>query len=249
MIKDIISLIQLIMNLEEKDSTKQRSLMVDFVDPVFSLFKKVNDDYMVTFRKYKDEVELNNPLELSLIVKLIQEDSLFSQNTRDELSNSLAVQNTLLSEFIFEIAKYLDFPKIACSQAIQPWSNVRRSGLIDILEKVDQLTPEMIVNTLLIDDINNVIQSQKIRLRSARNHETLEYLLTSLDRIIIDDRHKKLSPTSLGDNALEMTVEIKRYLAIACIEFIIQETQDNFSSVSNSYWQLKFKLLGLEKDV
>jgi hypothetical protein len=249
MLKDIIALIQLIMNFEEKGSAKQRNLMVDFVDPVFSLFKKVNDDYVVTFRKYKDEVESSNPLQLSSIVRLIQEDSVFSQNTRDELSNSLPVQNTLLSEFISEISRYLDFPKIACSQAIQPWSNVRRSGLIDILKKIDQLTPEMIANTLLIDDINNVIQSQKIRLRGAKNYETLEYLLTSLDRIIIDDKYKKMLSVSLGSNELEMTAEIKRYLSIACIDFIIQETQDNFSSVSNSYWQLKFKLLGLEENV
>jgi hypothetical protein len=249
MLKDLVSLIQLRMNLKDEELAKNRNLMVDFVEPVFSIFKKVNDDYIVTFRKYKDEIESNNPLELSLIVKLIQEDSFFSRNTRDELFNSLPVQNTLLYEFVHEIAKYLDFPSVACSQSIQPWSNVRRSGLIDILKKIDQLMPEMISNTLLIDDINNVIQSQKIRLRGTRNHETLEYLLVSLDSIIIHDRHKKTSATSLYENTLEMTVEIKRYLAIACIEFIIQETQDNFSSVSNSYWQLKFKLLGLEQNI
>jgi hypothetical protein len=249
MIKDLLALIQLKMSFEEKDSKKQRNLIDDFVEPVFAVFKKVNDDYVVTFRKYKDQIESNNPLQLSLIVQLIQADSLFSQHVRDELSSSLSPQNALLSEFVGGISRYLEFPSIACSQSLQLWSNIRRSGLIDILNKIDQLTPEMIANTLLIDDINSVIQSQKIRLRGASNHETLEYLLASLDRIIIDDRYKKTSATNFSNNKLEMTVEIKRYLAIACIEFIIQETQNNFSSVSNSYWQLKFKLLRLEEDV
>jgi hypothetical protein len=240
MFGDIIGLITLIKELIGLKTENDRNFIENFVVPAFSLFNKVHDDYLQAFRKYQDKIDSSNPLELSLIIKEIERDSLFSQNLRDELSANLSTKNDSLSEFVSEIYKYLKYPETIFCQTMQPWSNVRRDSLIEVLHSIDRLTPEMIVVSGLLNDIENILQNPRIN----RIGNTPEYLISSLE-IKIKSSHAEISRTNLSEEALlkanDKIDEIKRYLAVECINFIVGETNDNYRFVANIYRQLKFK--------
>lgn len=244
MIGDIIALIEFIKNQREKKTEIQRNLIEDFVNPVFSLFKKVHDDYLTTFRKYQDAIESSNTLQLSLIIEEIKKDSLFSKNLRYELLASLSAENQLLSEFISEIDKYLKFPGILIYKSIQPWSNLRRDSLIEILSWIDGLTPEIITGSGLYNEIQNFTQNQRSRFGQSRIDATS--LVSSLE-LTIRNTNLEVSMMDINENDLRQAQEkindIKRYLAIQCIDFIVKETQENYNFVVNSYWRLKLEVI------
>lgn len=244
MFGDIIGLITLIKELIGLKTENDRNFIEGFVVPAFSLFNKVHDDYLQAFRKYQDKIESSNPLDLSLIIKEIERDSLFSQNLRDELSANLFTENDSLSNFVTEIYKYLKYPETIFCQTMQPWSNVRRDSLIEVLNSIDRLTPKMIVVSGLLNDIENILQNTRINSGQTRIDNTPEYLISSLE-IKIKSSYAEISRTNIGEEALlkanDKIDEVKRYLGVECINFIVRETNDNYRLVANAYRQLKFK--------
>lgn len=235
MVGDIVALCEFILNRRNNKQEATKNLIEDFVDPVFSLFKVVHNDYLQTFRKYHDQIESNNPLDLNLIINEIEQDSLFSQNLIDELSASLSLENELSRELLEEIDNYLKSPKILFYSTIQPWSNVRRSSLLALLYWIDKATPEIIISTGLFDDVQNT-------------GLTLRGFVSSIEGAIrfSESQNFQINCNQYDLNQSENTInEIKRFLALQCINFIVKETQENNTQVVNKYWQLKIKIIRL----
>jgi hypothetical protein len=243
MVGDIIALAEFIEKWVGKKTEVKRNLIEDFVDPVFSLFEKIHDDYLTTFRTYQDKIKSSNPLNLSAIIQEIERDSLFSENLRHKLSASLSVKNDLLSEFVQEIDTYLKSPQIILYQTTQPWSNVRRNSLIQILGWVDRLTPELIISSGLLNDIQNVIQNKIVRLGQSSSDPKSQYLIYNLELTIrnpdFQSSEINISESELAEIKPKL-LEIQKYLAVQCINLLIKETQENYNSVVDSYWRLKF---------
>jgi hypothetical protein len=245
MFGDIIGLIALIKELIGLKTENDRNFIDNFVVPAFSLFNKVHDDYLQTFRKYQERIESSNPLKLSLIIKEIERDSLFSQNLRDELSANLSTENDSLSNFVSEIYKYLKYPETMFCQTMQPWSNVRRDSLIEVLHSIDLLTSETIVVSGLLNDIENTILNQRIKLAQTRIDNTPEYLISSLELRLKTSYSEALIANISQQELLranDKINEIKRYLSVECINFIVKEMQENYRLVANIYRQLKFNI-------
>jgi hypothetical protein len=181
-----------------------------------------------------------------LIIQEIEKDSLFSENLRRKLSASLSVKNDLLSEFVREINTYLKSPIIILYQTTQPWSNVRRNSLIQILSWIDKLTPEIVISSGLLNDIQNVIQNKRVNLGHASTDVKSQYLIYSLE-LTLRNPDFQSSQNNISDNDLAKVnlklMEIQRYLAIQSINLLVKETQENYGSVSDSYWQLKLEVI------
>lgn len=237
MIGDMIALLKLLKEITNKKEEDK----LEFTKEIFFLFKKVHEDYLMTFRKYQDEIESSNPLKLSSIIKEIEEDSLFSQNLRDELSDMLIRENNdSPSKFIVEILKYLKYPETIFRHTIQPWSNCRRNSLIETLYLIEKLTYEVIVVSGLLSDIQN----SRLEIGRPRIDNTPEHLILNLDLIIRNHSSESFLSDISKEKKYEIDKkldEIKRYLAVECINFIIKETQQNYRLIANTHWQLKFK--------
>ena len=233
MISDIVALCEFILNRRNNRREATKDILEDFVDPVFSLYKVVHDDYLQTFRKYQDQIESNNPLDLNLIITEIEQDSLFSQNLIDELSASLALEDELLGELLEDINNYLKSPQIFLYSTVRPWSNVKRKSLIELLRWIDQATPEILIKTGLFDDVQNTA----LTLRDSISSIEAAMRFSGSENYVIGHNEDNLNQ---ADNIIYETV--KRYLALQCINLIVKETHENHAKVVNSYWQLKIKL-------
>ena len=83
------------------------------------------------------------------------------------------MENESLSEFISAIGKYLKYPNVLTYQSIQPWSNVKRESLIEILCWIDELTPEIIISSGLFNDNKHEVKSILSRLREILGDSSL----------------------------------------------------------------------------
>ena len=242
MLGDIISLINFIKDMEKEPIENDNIMIKNFVDPVFCLLKEVNDNYLKTFRSYQDRIESSNPLELDLIIREIEKDRLFSRHLIDELQTSLSIDNDIANDFIRKIYEYINSPNRILSEAMYPWSNIRRNSLIKLLQGINELTPNIIINSGLLNEIEN----QDTNIVQAKVNDPLEYLIYSLE-ITMRCSYPPETDMSVNDRNQATNIsyklnDIKKYLAIQCINFIVKKTQENYALVATSYWQLKIRV-------
>lgn len=222
MFRDIIALIQLIRDLLKNRREIEKNFIEDFADPVFSLYKVVHDDYLQTFRKYYDQIESNNLLNLTSTINEIKQDSLFSQDLIAELMAITSIEDELLGGLLESICSYLKSPNILLHSTIQPWSNVKRQSLIELLDWIDKATPEMLLNTGLFDDIQKTSLTLRDSISSIEAARRFSHLDLSSDQ---DDLNQVVNAIST----------IKQFLALQCLGFVIEETQKNNINVVHKY--------------
>lgn len=245
MIKDVIALIEFIEKMTRRKEKLQRQLIEDYVEPAFYLFERVHENYLTTFRNYQCKINSRNPIELSLIIREIENDRLFSQSLIDGLSSCLSVENESLYDFVDKISEYLKSPRTLFSQSIHPWSNVRRDSLIEVLGWIDQSTPEIIASTGLTNDIQKFIRNQGSRreLSGQREIDLVSSLELAMRNFEIEASPNNTNENDLADTSKKID-QIKKYLATECIYFIVKNTQDNYRLVVKSYWRIKLGIVG-----
>jgi hypothetical protein len=242
-IRDIIAFIDFIEERLRRRTENQRNIIKDFVNPVFQLFEKVHDDYLKTFYEYKEKIRSAKPLKLALIIEEIKKDKLFSESFRAELLSTLSAEDALINEFLLEINEYLESPKVFFSNSSQPWSNIRRDGLIKIFNWIDNLTPELVINSGLLGEIQNCVNNKKTTDISGKIFSSLELTIRSSEYEINQINNPDYQ---ICVNRVEIQLdEIKKFLAIQCIDFILNQTQENFNLVVQSYWRVKIGVIGL----
>lgn len=241
MLGDIKILIDLIEKIWKRQEKNKQKLLEESVEPIFSAFKTVHDGYLNSFDNYLNQIKASEPLDLLPIIHEIEQDKLFSQDSLIRLSAYVKQfqEQDSLSEFISLIEQYLQSPVILLNETLFPWSNVRRSSLIKILYGIDQLTLEMIVASGLLDEVKNQSTAfdQKRIEANSQLLSSLEYTLKNynLENSLIENSGDGTivdSQISLNNN--------KKYLAIKCIYFIIQDTQERYSTIYEQYLQLKY---------
>jgi hypothetical protein len=89
MIGDIIALIELVINRSEKIKESRKEFFNDFVEPAYSQFKSVHEDYLKSFQRYRELIKHSNePLSLEhKVIAEIRQDHINTRNIRQELLN------------------------------------------------------------------------------------------------------------------------------------------------------------------
>jgi hypothetical protein len=240
MLGDVISLIEFIRDFLERGIDRNQNLISNFVDPAFSNFTRVHNNYIQAFHQYEGEIN-RNPLNLRLVVEKIRNDRLFSEHLRSDLVASLSAENVLLYEFIGTISRYLESPGTMIFQRSIPWSNVRRDSLVHVLTWINNLASEDLMSSGLFDDIETLMRSREMILTSENLVSNLVFASTrgwGSDAYLIDTSERTLEP----ENQLNFS---KRYLATKYLFFVIKDTQENYHLVADSYHRLKFDFLGI----
>jgi len=241
-IGDAIKIIDFINGQVKGKKKSQHNLFKEVVEPVFSNFEKVHDNYCETFCKYR--ALINSSHSLSFLIQEIEQDVLSHQHLRNKLETSLITKQDSLSEFFSAIYHYLEFPYILLNKTTQPWSNIRRDSLIEILVGINGLTPEIIIGSGLLNEIRNFSQNQKTRSRQSIRDSLSELV----SRLVLAIRYpnSEFSLTNISEVEATQNREnlnsIKLYLAIQCIEFVFQETQEQHRLVTAHYYQFKYTL-------
>lgn len=241
MIGDIIALWEFILNqLQDREEDKKK-LIEDFIDSVSSDFEKVHDNYIKTFRIYQNKIESSISIDFSSVINEIEKDSLFSEHLRSKLTVNIDVNNNLLNEIVRAIKNYLQSPGILLCDRIEPSSNVKRNSLIEVLRWIDIATPENLTDNGLLRLYNDI-----------QNPDVMpENLIYRLDDAI-SNSHPEISPVNPNADELiqaqNRVDEIKKFLALQCITFIIKDTQKNYNLVREKCQQLSNAITGLNSN-
>lgn len=101
-----LKLIDRLIQLGERREKINRNLFTDFVSPIFSDFEKIHEEYLASFRKYREMIKMDESREQ--LEDRIKEDMLFTASSRSKLRN-LEERRTdpTLGKFIQSIASYI----------------------------------------------------------------------------------------------------------------------------------------------
>jgi len=145
MIIDLIDkLIDRCIQLVKHKQEVSRSLLSDFVEPAYAQFEEVHNNYLETFRAYRDKLKNKNESLPELIDK-IKEDNLFSENQRSKLRVLTQLSaDPMVGQFVAGIYDYLTNPYDFIPQYDglkwrkgQRW----RTTLLRTLEMIDDKDP------------------------------------------------------------------------------------------------------------
>jgi hypothetical protein len=242
MVGDIIALVDLILNRRDKVKENKQNYLNNFIEPVFSQFKIVHNNYLETFNSYRSEIESSQKFNINIIVNKIKKDSLFSQNLRSELLAPL--REELASEFISAIYNYLQLPYLIAHNSVISPANIARESLIRVLELIDQLTPEVIIRELEISDIEELFLPLEI---SNPGYTKTKFIIDSISLNFVGGNVDLEAVISNKSNDLEKVTreqdEIKKILALGCIDVLVNQIQESYSHVVQIYWQQKSKII------
>lgn len=96
-ISELISLIELTRNLASRKSQIDKEFFENFIDPIWTTFIKVHEDYKKSIGNYSNMLA-NKDIKISAIIEEIQKDSLFTSDLRAELYS--IIENTPSPRFI-----------------------------------------------------------------------------------------------------------------------------------------------------
>ncbi|MBD2564554.1 MULTISPECIES: hypothetical protein [Nostoc] len=235
MIAEIIALVDFIFNRSDKFKENKQNYLDNFIEPVFSQFKIVHNNYLETFNNYRFEIESSRILDIKTIINKIKKDSLFSQNLRDELL--APIENKLDNDFIRAIYDYLQLPYfITQISTSYPLPNFQRENLIEVLEIVDQEIPEIIIGDLKLTEVKKIFKIDPNYGGFAGSIRTyIAYYRYGIEAERIQANYNDLEKVAREQN------EIKKILALECIDFLVKNIQGSYSYVVQNYWQEKSK--------
>jgi len=147
MIDLVFSLIDRLIQLVEHHQKVQKDMFEDFVEPIFSEFEKVNNQYLESFRKYREMVRSSEKLDNSHpIFSVVEDEILMTSAQRVKLEElSRFSDDPLYGAFISSIQYYMTgniesaeffigFDKIPDDQEVQ--SNIFRSSFLQGLGEI-----------------------------------------------------------------------------------------------------------------
>jgi hypothetical protein len=247
----IIAFIELIISGKQEFREINRKFVEEFLDPVFSRFKSVHENYLQTFRDYRNRIQDNQELYLNEIIQKIREDSLFSRDLRSDLMESLKIENKKFSSFIDSIENYLLYPWETLDIGISRGANYPRISLIEALERIESLDPSTVKKANIIDLVNWSIDPPKQQNQEDIPKQVTEYYLSPT--FIVDEFTgfggiRPFRNISSNSDQIDDTLckEIKRYLATRCVDFIVEAIQYKYKLVTKQYWKIKFEAIGLK---
>lgn len=163
MLLDLVEkLIDRTIQLVKTDKERRKALFDQFVEPVFVQFEKVHQDYLASFKQYRDllaKPDADRPA----IIETIRRDHLFTADQRTKLKAlARGADDTVVASFVRYIHLYLTSPDFygtkpgdpayrECVYPSQRW----RQGLLreleagkvastqDVLRLLDQLIRQM----------------------------------------------------------------------------------------------------------
>ncbi|MGH1393680.1 MAG: hypothetical protein ACRAVC_06565 [Trichormus sp.] len=236
MIADAIKLIEFISGQFSKAQDKKDKLLEQFVEPAYSKFQVIHEDYLKACRRYWESIRYDEPLNLAKVINEIDQDVRFAPHeSRIELLASLQANDPDFQDFINGIRNYLLGSQRAVrgTMVYNPPVNRRVAGLkTNLLQALErhsntkwQLSPEEIA----------ALKRGKIVLPYYVSF-TMDLEPNNPLRNISDD----------PDEAMKSFDEYIRYRALAYVECFMAILQREYAEVSNSYWALKHKLQGIK---
>jgi len=227
MIQDLIGkLASIVGEMIIYNRESKRKLFYDFIDPAFSFFEEIHEEYLISFKKYRKLILSSKcPLtEDSPIFGIIEEDSLFSKNTRSRINGMTNVlsDDDNLNNFIYSINFYLLL--------------VGRGRTIDELNS-NAIRKDLIGNLKMIFALN--MNSDKYVWRRIMFRLSISY-------------NELLNETEVGQVCRNFNIDVidslkieklKAHLAIYSLDKCIEGMQDRYAIVNDEYNKLKKNLL------
>ena len=121
MLLDLIDkLIDRTIQLVKTDKEHRKELFERFVEPVFAQFEKVHQDYLASFRQYRDLLA-KPEVDRAAIIETIRRDHLFTADQRTKLKTlARGAKDTAVASFVKYIHLYLTSPDFYGTQPGDP---------------------------------------------------------------------------------------------------------------------------------
>jgi len=178
MIDLILKLIDRCILLIKRKEEVDRGLFTDFVKPIQDDFGRVHDNYMNSFKKYRDMMEtIEHPVPLdSILFKTISEDSVFSYYDRAKLYLLKRYSNhAVFGQYIKEIRGYL-----ILSGNSHPLHGVTKKIEGDPKDILEQ---NLYMNVPRFRTINQIIEAQKEQ--GLNKEKYRELAIREVDEIVL----------------------------------------------------------------
>ncbi len=114
MLDIFIKLIEKSIQLVEKRQEHKRSISIDYVEPIYTEFLDVHNNYLVSFKKYREHIKNygNKGNKLKELIQTLYEDNLFSEHQRQSLRTFCNVASKLegydeINSFLLAILDYI----------------------------------------------------------------------------------------------------------------------------------------------
>ena len=212
------SLVALLNYLDGKDAT----LLQQHVEPVYAEFERVHANYIASFRSYIEKIE-NTPGEnwIRPLQETLRRDNLFSAHERDKIKIlAEATHHKVLGPFISSICDYL-------------------------------------MNARLVDPLGKELYPNQIQRWRQGFSRTLGYITEENWQLVIDPNGAMppLSPEEIAQELKQIRAmytldpkiseqdAIKRCAALWALDGVVNEMQNQYARVSETYAELIRKLL------
>ncbi|MBN1602282.1 MAG: hypothetical protein JW915_11775 [Chitinispirillaceae bacterium] len=178
MIDIILKIIDRCIDLIKRKEEVNRDLFTDFVKPIQDDFDQVHENYMISFKKYRDMMDtVEHPVSSdSILFKSISEDSVFSYYDRAKLHLLKRYSNhTVFGQYIKEIRSYLILSNDA--NPLQGVTNKIEGNPKDIYEE------NLRMNAPRFWTINQIIEAQKEQGLNKENYRDLA--ICKIDEMVL----------------------------------------------------------------
>ena len=223
MVFGIDLLIERILRQEEIWKENRRRTFSEFIDPVFQDFDKVHTEFIESFEKYRSIIlESSQPLDLNHQVFFeIERDSRKTENQRIKiLELSQCIDDPIVGNFINTIREYIEETYLSIDARMR-FNNAPRSSLYEIFNRAFSEINDSTLNNYL-----SKLQQQQF------------ILLPACTPITIDDYSSQIA---VNNNQIGVE-ELKKIVAYATLDRMIELVEERYRNVVSQYAILKNKL-------
>jgi len=262
MVIDLVDkLIDRLIQLVRYKQELSRNLFTNFVEPIYLQFEAIHQQYLTSFKTYRDLLKETNT-SIESVVDKIKEDKLFNEGQRQKIyALSRSSDDQLIDSFIFHIHEYLINPYDFANDYD---GHKNRSGLSQrwrgtLIQELERYKIHIKSKEQIKEEVERMeAGEQKRRLFSlCRDEEYVNVLPVKFNEYIGNARDyeglkEKIKPLA-SDYVKRLLIEVeyqfrpnpepKKKAAIEVLDVMVEQMQDIYGEVSTKYVQLRKELL------
>lgn len=227
MIVDLIDkLADRIIQLISYRKQARKTLLNDYITPIYEQFESVHQAYLVSFNQYRSLIQSATELNTnSPILGNIEKDNLFTASQRVKVFElAKAAEDEVVGGFIGSVYRYL-----VDTRVVNPLSNEEKPDLIYTQLWRQSLVGEL--SDIFEENWQSVIDSSASR-PPLTEEEIEQELGQKCNQFKIDQE---------DDLKIE---KLKRFLALDTVDGIVYEMQSQYQEVNSEYFKVKKRLSG-----
>ncbi|HXQ33278.1 MAG TPA: hypothetical protein VN843_04575 [Anaerolineales bacterium] len=115
-VNELLSLFEIARKLASRKAELDRNYFDEFIQPLWDKFVEIHNNYKTTFQEYTKLATENNDGDISSIIEQIRQDSMYSEDLRNELRSMVnnvpsafpKTSNQFLDQFLKALSGYFD---------------------------------------------------------------------------------------------------------------------------------------------